>query len=815
MKNKILVFFSGLFISCNTIINTLYEDTTARYNAYFIGNEIINEIETDLYEKIILEYDSLIELTYKIDTNLVSNIKQRSLNSIQKLSILIQRHPDSKYVYPSYSLIGKSRMLSQDIKQAITTLKYVNSKSDNQKSKNMSLIYLMRAYTENKDYDSAVEVYQYLKNITIEKDLKIEFLLNSYHLFKILNKKDEIFNALFELENIVKKKNLLNKVYFALGQMYLSTKNYEKSKEYVNKCLKNNPSFEMEFYSKIYIARASSSLDQNSMEDYFKKLIRDKKNLDFQDRIYYEHGQYYETNKNFEEAIKKYILSVSLNKGNRELLFDAYIKTADIYYYDIINYKLSKLYYDSALTNINRENVNYNIIKNRSEVLTDLVKNIDKINLNDSLIKLTTLPKSELISILENKIKSTEKKSKGNNLRNNNFILSEPEIIISDNKGVWYFNNPSIISTGLNEFKRKWGNRELKDNWRISSKITFIASSENESNLENNNLVKKEINSDPKGDINSLMNELPFDPKEVDILNLETEKAFFDLGKIYIQKLDEIEKGVETYQELIERFDESQFLEDVYYQLYLVSNNKNYYRDIMIEKFPESTYTKLILNPNYEIDEFREYNEVRDIYNDLYSNLVAGMNDHVILKVDSLNEFYNKNPFFENILLLKSIASGKKNGNFSLQFELKDFLDSANEESTIEYATTLLKASEKVHKEFIFSGLPKFSSKKSDRYFFVIVNDDETETYEKILNNILKDMRELKVRNSFYLKEDILLDVLLINNYNTLKKLERKFNKELNNENLKLNTNFVISEENLNLIFKSKNYSAYASKYNR
>ena len=151
----------------------------------------------------------------------------------------------------------------------------------------------------------------------------------------------------------------------------------------------------------------------------------------------------------------------------------------------------------------------------------------------------------------------------------------------------------------------------------------------------------------------------------------------------------------------------------------------------------------------------------------------------------------------------------------SLQFELKDFLDSANEESTIEYATTLLKASEKVHKEFIFSGLPKFSSKKSDRYFFVIVNDDETETYEKILNNILKDMRELKVRNSFYLKEDILLDVLLINNYNTLKKLERKFNKELNNENLKLNTNFVISEENLNLIFKSKNYSAYASKYNR
>ena len=393
--------------------------------------------------------------------------------------------------------------------------------------------------------------------------------------------------------------------------------------------------------------------------------------------------------------------------------------------------------------------------------------------------------------------------------------MSEPDIIISDKNSVWYFNNPSIITTGLNEFKRKWGNRELKDNWRISSKITFNTTTDNDSRIENNNLAETEIGSDPKVDINSLMKELPFDPKEVDMLNLETEKAFFDLGKIYIQKLDEIDKGIETYEELIRRFDKSQFLEDVYYQLYLVSKNKNYYKDIMIEKFPESTYTKLILNPNYEIDEFREYNEIRDMYNDLYSNLVDGMNDHIILKVDSLNKFYNENPFFENILLLKSIARGKKNGNFSLQFELKNFLDSASEKSTIEYATTLLIASEKVHKEFIFSGLPKFSSKKSDRYFFVIVNDNEIETYETILNNNLKDIKELKIRNSFYLKENITLDVLLINDYNTLKKLERKFNNDLNNENLNLNINFVISEENLNLIFKSKNYSTYALKYNK
>ena len=60
-----------------------------------------------------------------------------------------------------------------------------------------------------------------------------------------------------------------------------------------------------------------------------------------------------------------------------------------------------------------------------------------------------------------------------------------------------------------------------------------------------------------------------------------------------------------------------------------------------------------------------------------------------------------------------------------------------------------------------------------------------------------------------------MLDVLLINDYDTLKKLEIKFNNDLNKENLKININFVISDENFNLMLKSKNYSAYALKYYR
>ena len=77
MKNLYLVtlFF---FYSCNSILKTAYDDTTARYNAYFLAKEEIKSIETDYQKNEKENYDSLIDLTYKIDTNSISNINTKT-----------------------------------------------------------------------------------------------------------------------------------------------------------------------------------------------------------------------------------------------------------------------------------------------------------------------------------------------------------------------------------------------------------------------------------------------------------------------------------------------------------------------------------------------------------------------------------------------------------------------------------------------------------------------------------------------------------------------------------------------------------------
>ena len=325
-------------------------------------------------------------------------------------------------------------------------------------------------------------------------------------------------------------------------------------------------------------------------------------------------------------------------------------------------------------------------------------------------------------------IKKNQKKSKkrSSTQNNRNIILDESKIILSsDEIGVWYFNNPTVISRGRNEFISKWGERELEDNWRLLSKISFSEQEEQEEQETTDNVLSEIAVEESDVDIFSAMKSLPFDEGEKILLNKETEKAFYELGKLYIQNLEEKIKGIDIYEKFITRFDNSELLPDVYYQLYLVSENKDYYKNIIINEYSESIYSKLIINPNYEIDDFKEYNTLLEIYGKLYNQLISENNNKVINAVDSLAKLYGENEFFEKISLLKAIAIGKKGGNFSLQFELKNFLNFANEKSTIEYASALLNSAEKVHEEFVYSGLPLFNSNKDERFFFVIVNETE------------------------------------------------------------------------------------------
>ena len=108
----------------------------------------------------------------------------------------------------------------------------------------------------------------------------------------------------------------------------------------------------MEFNARIFYARTLINDNESDIDKYYSKLIKDKKNIEKLDRIFFEIGLMYESKKKFLDAIENFSTSVDKNNNNNNLLFHAYKKTADIYYDQINNYQLAKLYYDLSLIHI-------------------------------------------------------------------------------------------------------------------------------------------------------------------------------------------------------------------------------------------------------------------------------------------------------------------------------------------------------------------------------------------------------------------------------------------------------------------------------
>ena len=101
----------------------------------------------------------------------------------------------------------------------------------------------------------------------------------------------------------------------------------------------------------------------------------------------------------------------------------------------------------------------------------------------------------------------------------------------------------------------------------------------------------------------------------------------------------------------------------------------------------------------------------------------------------------------------------------------------------------------------------------TERFFLAIINDLENSAYLNQLDKILLDIDKKYYRDTYFLKDGIVFDIIGSENNKLIENINKKF-KEVNLiQDKEVNANFVISEKNLNLIFKSKNFKEFEKFY--
>ncbi|QIX61957.1 tetratricopeptide repeat protein [Hymenobacter sp. BT18] len=622
-------------------VGRTYQNIVARDNAYFLAREKMRTVEEDLNKARLNDYNRVLPLFPTIDSLTAVRLAPDMEDIIKKTSIPIQYHPGSDWTDDSYILVGKARYYKRELEDAIKTFKYVNTTSKDPHARHEALIWLMRSFLALKEYESASAVSDILdKEVGTESNAKALFLTRAEYYLRTDNQPLAIANLEKALPYITPK-NEQSRTRYVLAQLYQAQGNDKKAYAQLNQILKRNPPYELDFYSKLMLGQVSD-LNQNDrarLDKYFAKLLKDTKNKEYGDKIYYEMARLEYRQQRYPEALKLLQKSARATGSTQAQKSYTYLLAGRINYENLQKYRPAAAYYDSTVQNLSRESPDYAAIAERSAILQEFAKQLTIVDTQDSLQALAKLDtatlRTRLLSYAEAELaaKAAEEKRLADqreresrrqtatgvsSVRSGNPDI-DPFAFANANTGAqWYFDNPTSLSTARSEFVRRWGDRPLQDNWRITSTASTSPATARGGNVPITVAGSDATQVNAPGTAAAALNpaqqaatlaaqyrqNIPLTAELLAASSQQIEEALFALGSIYGQQLREPAKAAETYETLLTRFPTSKHAPEVYYSLFLLykeagSTKADEYAQRLRQEFPTSSYARLVADPEY------------------------------------------------------------------------------------------------------------------------------------------------------------------------------------------------------------------------
>ncbi len=327
------------------------------------------------------------------------------------------------------------------------------------------------------------------------------------------------------------------------------------------------------------------------------------------------------------KAIEFYRKSASSVSSNQNQKGRSYLALAR-HYYDKPDYMAAGKFYDSAVYFLDQKHPDYLELKTKSQNLNSLVAQLTIIQTEDSLQRVASLTPRErdaFIAGIIDRIISDEREGKASQY-SDRFNLGqyyENERRFQDNisqEGKWYFYNQSTLTFGRTEFRRRWGDRRLEDNWRRSNKarvaIQQITANGGEEIADDSDT--SDTGMDYKKPAFYLKN-LPLNDSLLAVSNEKIAVAYLNAGRVYSEKIVDQDKAAESFESIIKRYPEHELIPEALYNLYKVfkeTNNQKAetYRQRLLVRYPGSEYSKILSDPDYYIKKMADIKLVESLY---------------------------------------------------------------------------------------------------------------------------------------------------------------------------------------------------------
>lgn len=728
-----LLTLTGCDLKKNTWVNRKHQALNTKYNVYYNANESYKKGYKRIEEAFAPDYSHVIPVfavsdasTQGTGTGDMNRAVEKCESAIQERSI--QKKPKKKYNKmrdPQYAdfynqeefnsymdevwmLMGKSKFHANDYLAASATFTYVTKHFPTDKDLvTEANIWKARAM---KEMDWIYEADEILKRIDPEEiNPKLQQLYNGAMADLLVSQREyaAAFPYLIKAAEGEKNRTQRTRFYFVAAQIKQLMGDKEAAFDLYDKVLKSNPPYQMSFNAQIRQTEVvGGNHSSESLVTRLKKMAKNKNNEDYLDQIYYAIGNIYLAKKDTAKAIENYQTSIEKSTRHGKEKAQSLITLGDLFY-ERPDYVQAQPCFAEASSIIDHKHDDYLRVSRLSAVLDELVQNYTTYKLQDSLLILSTASKPDLTAAINREItKVIEEEKRERERRQKEYEeqrqleLEIENMAVMDSRALgpegssWYFYVKSTVDKGKLEFRKKFGQRRLEDNWNRKNKMISAFSEESLADMVDMNGFTTEEESGENGEnTQALSNEanpkrpeyylkqIPFTEEQKVVAHTQLADALFNLGVVYDEKLGDYDKAYDAFEEFIKRYPEDPRAADAYYCCYRIAEKNSdkaradQYRDKLTDAYPNSKYAKILSQPNFRAS-LEKMQSVQDsLYEQTYAAYLKGDFETVKSNTAHMEANYPVSSLMPKFLLLNSLSIGKTASKDTFATSLNNLLE--------------------------------------------------------------------------------------------------------------------------------------------
>ncbi|MEW7279364.1 hypothetical protein ABW636_12290 [Aquimarina sp. 2201CG1-2-11] len=769
-------------------VNRAWHDITTKNNTLYNGRlafdlgkeDIVQNYKDNFWELLPIErmiVSEDVRLPNEVLNANFDKAEEKAIKAIQKHTMLIDGRERNPKIDEAFLLLGKARYFEQRFIPALEAFNYILYKYPTSNTINHAKVW--KAKTNMRlDYNekAIADLNRMIEQEYMDPQDYADASAMIAQAYVNLKQKDSAISYISRAAIHTRKNEEKGRYLYIKGQL-LNELGLKDSANYVfDQVIDLNRRAPRRYMMNAYMAKARNFDYETDNKEEFLELLTDleenRENRPFLDKIYNQKAEYFKTLDSIDLAVAYYKKSLRTDSEDTYLQSLNYYTLGDISF-DRKEYTISGAYYDSTLEKMIVDSKRYRVLKKKRDNLDDVIlyEGISKVN--DSILNVAAMSPQERLAYYQeytNALKEEAiQREKAAEIERMKEALpaekrfNQPKVggvrpTTGDKEGgTFYFYNQTTVAYGKTAFKRTYGNRELQDNWRISSISNPKEFVEKEDAPERE---EYSIDTDPAFDPQTYITQLPTDPAILDSLKTGRNFAYYQLGVIYKEKFQEYDLAIGKLEGVLQNDPEERLIVPSKYNLhkiYQVQGNapkaNEYMRDI-INNHPESRYAKILQNPDEELQD--DSNSPKSRYNRLYSDFQNQKYASVIKESDELiTKFGDDDDFLPKFELLKAQAIGRYRGfeayKEALNYVALNYPQSPEgKKAQMVYRNTIPQIESKVF-------LENTDDQENHKlmYTFSIYGENQAQDLKELVETIVKELKydKMKVSLDAYTKD--------------------------------------------------------------